>query len=105
MIYKISSTIADARFCKPLDKKLVLDLAKNHRLIITVEEGSIGGFGSHVSNFLLKSNLKLRNGMLLDNIELPDKFINQDTPYKMYSTAKMNGLDIANRVIKKLKIS
>ena len=103
--HKISSTIADARFCKPLDKKLVLDLAKNHRLIITVEEGSIGGFGSHVSNFLLKSNLKLRNGMLLDNIELPDKFINQDTPYKMYSTAKMNGLDIANRVIKKLKLS
>mgnify|MGYP001282145124 FL=1 len=43
--------------------------------------------------------------MLLDNIELPDKFINQDTPYKMYSTAKMNGLDIANRVIKKLKLS
>ena len=57
--YKISTTIADARFCKPLDKKLILELCKNHKLLITIEEGSIGGFGSHVSNFLIKSTFFL----------------------------------------------
>ncbi len=100
--YKISSTIADARFCKPLDKKLITELCKNHRLLITVEEGSIGGFGSHVLNFILKSKINLFEEILIDTIEFPDLFIDQDTPYNMYSYAKMNGVDIAKKVLKKL---
>ena len=100
--YKLSSTIADARFCKPLDKKLISELVKNHRLLITVEEGSIGGFGSHVLNFLIKSKIKSFQNILIDTIEFPDVFIEHDTPYNMYAAAKMNGVDIARRVLKKL---
>ena len=102
--HKISSTIADARFCKPLDKKLVLDLCKNHKLLITIEEGSIGGFGSHVLNCIIKNNDNLYQRVLVDTIELPDTFIDQDSPENMYSFAKMNSLDIVERVLRKLNI-
>ena len=102
--HKISSTIADARFCKPLDKKLVLDLCRNHKLLITIEEGSIGGFGSHVLNFIIKNNNNFYQKILIDTIELPDKFIDQDSPENMYSIAKMNSTNIVTRVLRKLNI-
>ena len=102
--HKVSSTIADARFCKPLDKKLVLDLCKNHKLLITIAEGSIGGFGSHVLNYIIKNNDNLYQRILIDTIEFPDKFIDQDSSENMYGLAKMNSLDIVARVLKKLNI-
>ena len=102
--YKISSSIADARFCKPLDKKLILDLCKNHKLLVTVEEGAIGGFGSHVLNFLHTNDNGLYNKILIDCIHFPDQFIDHDTPFNMYKAAKMNSLDIAKRVLLKLKL-
>ena len=102
--YKISTTIADARFCKPLDKKLILELCKNHKLLITIEEGSIGGFGSHVSNFLINEQNTLLQNTLIDCICLPDKFIDQDTPFNMYSIANMNSENIVTRILKKLNI-
>jgi 1-deoxy-D-xylulose-5-phosphate synthase len=102
--YKISTTIADARFCKPLDKKLILELCKNHKLLITIEEGSIGGFGSHVSNFLINEHNTLLQNTLIDCICLPDKFIDQDTPFNMYSIANMNSENIVTRILKKLNI-
>jgi 1-deoxy-D-xylulose-5-phosphate synthase len=102
--YKISSTIADARFCKPLDKKLILDLCKNHKLLVTIEEGALGGFGSHVTNFLLNHNFNLYNKTLIDCIYFPDRFIEHDTPFNMYKVAKMNSTDIVNRVLLKLNL-
>ena len=102
--YKISTTIPDARFCKPLDKKLILELCKNHKLLITIEEGSIGGFSSHVSNFLINENNALFQNTLIDCIFLPDKFIDQDTPFNMYSFANMNSQNIVTRILKKLNI-
>ena len=102
--YKVSTTIADARFCKPLDKKLILELCKNHKLLITIEEGSIGGFGSHVSNFLINEHNTLLHNTLIDCICLPDKFIDQDTPFNMYSIANMNSENIVTRILKKLNI-
>ncbi len=99
---KISTTIVDARFCKPLDKKLIINLSKHHKALITIEEGSIGGFGSHVLNFLISNNVNIYQKLIIDTIHLPDRFIDQDTPYKMYSLAKMNGKDIAKRVLNKI---
>ena len=102
--YKISTTIADARFCKPLDKKLIIELCKNHKLLVTIEEGSVGGFGSHVLNFLINEYNSLLQQTLVDCIYFPDKFIDQDTPFNMYNVANMNSEGIANRVLKKLNI-
>ncbi len=102
--YKLTCTIVDARFCKPLDKKLVLDLCKNHRLLVTIEEGAIGGFGSHVTNFLANNENNFLQKVLLECIHLPDKFIDQDTPYHMYSIANMNSENIIKRILKKLNI-
>ena len=102
--YKISTTLADARFCKPLDKKLIVDLCKNHKLLVTIEEGAVGGFGSHVLNFLMNNHNNLINNTLIDCICLPDKFIDQDTPFNMYAIAKLNSKDIVNRVLNKLNI-
>jgi 1-deoxy-D-xylulose-5-phosphate synthase len=102
--YKISTTIADARFCKPLDKKLIIELCKNHKLLVTIEEGSIGGFGSHVLNFLINEYNSLLQKTIVDCIYFPDKFIDQDTPFNMYNVANMNSEGIINRVLKKLNI-
>lgn len=67
----LSVTVADARFCKPLDRDLIRQLAKHHEIVITAEEGSVGGFGSHVAQFmaldgLLDGKLKVRNAQLKD---------------------------------------
>ncbi len=99
---RISCTIVDARFCKPLDKKLILELCKHHKLLATIEEGSIGGFGSHVLNFLTKQKKAIFQKMILDTIHLPDYFIDQDTPENMYKKALMNAKSIYNRIHKLL---
>jgi 1-deoxy-D-xylulose-5-phosphate synthase len=85
----LSTTVADARFAKPLDHDLVRDLARNHEVLITIEEGSIGGFGSHVLGFLADEGL-LDTGLKVRTMTMPDLFIDQDKPEKMYEAA---GLD------------
>jgi 1-deoxy-D-xylulose-5-phosphate synthase len=87
--YGLSATVADARFAKPLDTDLVRRLAQNHEVLLTVEEGSIGGFGAHVLNFVSWDGL-LDRGLKIRTMILPDRFIDQDTPERMYEIA---GLD------------
>ena len=93
----INCSIVDARFAKPLDEKLIIELASNHEVIITIEEGSIGGFGSHVMQFLSERGVFDR-GLKFRSMILPDIFIDQDTPEKMYETAGLDSLSIANKV-------
>ncbi len=85
----LSTSVADARFAKPLDTKLIDQLAKNHEVIISVEEGSIGGFGSHVANYLL-NNGYLDKSMKFRSIFLQDNYVEQNSPQEMY---KAGGLD------------
>ncbi len=100
---KITSTIVDARFCKPLDKNLILKLCNYHKALITIEEGSVGGFGSHVLNFIVNHKFNIYKKLIIETIELPDQFIEQDTPENMYTHAKMNSVNIFKRVISRLK--
>ena len=93
----INISIVDARFAKPLDEKLIWQLATNHEAIITIEEGSIGGFGSHVAKFISEKNL-LDKGLKFRSMILPDLFIDQDTPEKMYEKAGLDNLSIANKI-------
>lgn len=89
---KIDATVADARFAKPLDEALVRDLAKNHKTLITIEEGSIGGFGSFILEFL--ANNDLMNDLKVRTMHLPDTFQDQDTPDKQYEEAGLTAEDI-----------
>ncbi len=91
-------TIFDARFVKPLDEKQILELASNHEAVLTIEEGSIGGFGSHVSNLLSERGF-FDKGLKFRSMILPDKFLDQDTPDNMYKTA---GLD-SNSIVEKIE--
>ena len=93
----IDCTIIDARFAKPLDKKLIMEVASNHEVLITIEEGSIGGFGSHVMQFLSDRGVFDR-GLKFRSMILPDIFIDQDTPEKMYENAGLDCVSIANKV-------
>jgi len=93
----INCSIVDARFAKPLDEKLIIELASNHEVLITIEEGSIGGFGSHVMQFLSERGVFDR-GLKFRSMILPDIFIDQDTPEKMYETAGLDSLSIASKV-------
>ena len=94
----INITIADARFAKPLDEKLIWQLATDHESVITIEEGSIGGFGSHVVKFLSEKNL-LDKGLKFRSMILPDKFIDQDKPDLMYKIAGLDSQAIENKVM------
>ena len=94
----ISTTIIDARFAKPLDEELILKSANNHEVLITIEEGSIGGFGSHVAN-LLAENGVFDKGLKFRSMILPDVFIDQDTPERMYDVAGLNAKQIAQKVL------
>ena len=93
----IDCTIVDARFAKPLDKKLIMEVATNHEVLITIEEGSIGGFGSHVMQ-LLSDRGVFDRGLKFRSMILPDIFIDQDSPEKMYKTAGLDSESIANKV-------
>ena len=94
----INISIADARFAKPLDEKLIWQLATNHEAIITIEEGSIGGFGSHVAKFISEKNL-LDKGLKFRSMILPDKFIDQDKPELMYKLAGLDSQTIEEKVM------
>jgi 1-deoxy-D-xylulose-5-phosphate synthase len=94
----ISTTIIDARFAKPLDKHLILKSAENHEVLITIEEGSIGGFGSHVANLLAENGI-FDKGLKFRSMILPDVFIDQDTPERMYDVAGLNAKHIAQKVL------
>ncbi|MSP94159.1 MAG: 1-deoxy-D-xylulose-5-phosphate synthase [Alphaproteobacteria bacterium] len=87
--YVLSATVADARFAKPLDTDLVRRLAQNHEVLLTVEEGSIGGFGAHVLHFAAWDGL-LDCGLKIRDLILPDKFLDQDTPERMYAAAQLD---------------
>jgi 1-deoxy-D-xylulose-5-phosphate synthase len=93
----IDCTIVDARFAKPLDEKLIMEVATNHEVLITIEEGSIGGFGSHVMQ-LLSDRGVFDRGLKFRSMILPDIFIDQDSPEKMYEAAGLDSESIANKV-------
>ncbi len=100
----ISPTVADARFAKPLDENLILDLAQNHEALITIEEGAIGGFGSHVAQ-LLAENGVFDSGLKFRSMVLPDIFIDQASPAAMYDVAGLNTPDIEAKVLEVLGIA
>ena len=93
----IDCTIIDARFAKPLDEKLIMEVATNHEVLITIEEGSIGGFGSHVMQFLSDRGVFDR-GLKFRSMILPDIFIDQDTPEKMYKAAGLDSNSIVSKI-------
>ena len=93
----ITISIFDARFSKPLDEKLIIELASNHEAIITIEEGSIGGFGSHVAK-LLSDRGFFDKGLKFRSMMLPDKFLDQDTPDNMYKAAGLDCESIVQKV-------
>jgi 1-deoxy-D-xylulose-5-phosphate synthase len=97
----LSTTVADARFAKPLDQELVLRLARDHEVLVTVEEGSIGGFGAHVLQFLAERGV-LDRGLKVRCLCLPDSFIDQDTPERMYARAGLNAASITAKVTEAL---
>jgi 1-deoxy-D-xylulose-5-phosphate synthase len=92
----LSTTVADARFAKPIDDELVLRLAREHEVLITVEEGAVGGFGSYVLQLLAERGL-IDHGLKVRPMVLPDIFIEHDKPERMYAQA---GLDAAGIVAK-----
>ena len=94
----VSTTLIDARFAKPLDEELILKSAKKHELMITVEEGSIGGFGSHVKNLLAEKGV-FDKGLKFKSMTLPDEFIEQDDPKKMYDKAGLNSSQISKKIL------
>ncbi len=94
----LSTTVADARFAKPLDIDLVHRLARNHEVLVTVEEGSVGGFGSFVLHELAGSGL-LDRGLKVRSMVLPDVFIDHDKPERMYAQAKLDAAGIVGTVL------
>jgi 1-deoxy-D-xylulose-5-phosphate synthase len=97
----LSATVADARFAKPLDADLVECLAREHEVLITVEEGAMGGFGSFVLEHLARAGA-LDGGLKIRPMTLPDTFQDQDSPYQMYETAGLNARHIAAQAIEAL---
>jgi 1-deoxy-D-xylulose-5-phosphate synthase len=91
----LSTTIADARFAKPLDEELIRRLAVEHEVLITIEEGSSGGFGSQVQQFLLEAGLLDHGRLRLRSMVLPDRFVEHGTPVGMYEEAGLNAAQIA----------
>ncbi|HEX9903606.1 MAG TPA: 1-deoxy-D-xylulose-5-phosphate synthase [Propylenella sp.] len=98
----LSTTVADARFAKPLDAELILRLAREHELLITVEEASIGGFGSHVLQLLADRGV-LDQGLKVRAMILPDVFVDQDKPDRMYARAGLDSGAIVAKVFEVLR--
>jgi len=94
----LSTTVADARFAKPLDTDLIRRLAREHEVLVTIEEGAIGGFGSHVLQFLALAGM-LDDGLKVRTMVLPDCFIDQDKPEAMYAKAGLNAPGIVRTVM------
>tara|TARA_R110002110_G_scaffold79145_1_gene207037 strand:- start:11581 stop:13506 length:1926 start_codon:yes stop_codon:yes gene_type:complete len=97
----LSTTVADARFAKPLDEEMIAKLAREHEVLITMEEGSIGGFGSHVLDFLARSGA-LDHGLKVRPMTLPDIFIDHDKPEKMYGLAGLNAAQVVTTALSAL---
>ena len=95
----LSTTVADARFAKPLDRELIFDLARRHEVLLTIEEGAAGGFGSHVLTLLAEKGL-LDRGLRVRAMTLPDRFQEHDKPERLYAAA---GLDAKGIVAKALE--
>jgi 1-deoxy-D-xylulose-5-phosphate synthase len=100
----LTPTIADARFAKPLDEDLILQLARHHEALITIEEGAVGGFGSHVAHLLAERGV-FDTGLKYRSMVLPDIFIDQASPRDMYAVAKMNAGDIVDKVLTTLGVA
>jgi 1-deoxy-D-xylulose-5-phosphate synthase len=100
----ITPTIADARFAKPLDRELILSLAEDHEALITIEEGAIGGFGSHVAQLLAEEGV-FDSGLKYRSMVLPDTFIDQASPADMYAEAGMNAEQIEAKVLDTLGVA
>lgn len=100
----ITPTVADARFAKPLDKDLILSLAADHDALITIEEGAVGGFGSHVAQLLSDEGV-FDHGLKFRSMVLPDIFIDQASPEDMYAVAGMNAADIEAKVLHVLGVA
>jgi 1-deoxy-D-xylulose-5-phosphate synthase len=98
----LSTTVADARFAKPLDTDLVLRLAREHEVLVTIEEGSIGGFGAHVMQTLAEEGALDRGGLKVRMMVLPDMFIDQDSPNAMYAKAGLDAKGIVAKVFEAL---
>jgi 1-deoxy-D-xylulose-5-phosphate synthase len=99
----LAPTVADARFAKPLDRELILQLVATHEALITVEEGAIGGFGSHVSQLLAEEGVFDR-GYRFRSMVLPDTFIDHANPEDMYASAAMNAPQIEAKVLEVLGV-
>ena len=97
----LSTTVADARFAKPVDEKMLKDLAATHDLLITIEEGAIGGFGAHVMDYLAGEGI-LDGALKVRALKLPDVFQDHDKPEKMYEDAGLNASGIVSAVLKAL---
>jgi 1-deoxy-D-xylulose-5-phosphate synthase len=100
--YGLSATVADARFAKPLDTGLIRQLARHHEVLISVEEGSVGGFGAFVLHFLSADGL-LDDGLKVRTLTLPDRFIEQDTAERMYAEAGLDAQAILQAVMTALR--
>ncbi len=100
----ISPTVADARFAKPLDCELILTLVASHKALITIEEGAVGGFGSHVAQLLAEEGVFDR-GLTFRSMVLPDIFIDQASPADMYAVAKLNAADIEAKVLEVMGVA
>ena len=100
----ISTTIADMRFAKPIDFELVTRLANSHEVLITIEEGSVGGFGSHVLNYLANQGA-MDHGLKIRAMTLPDIFQDHDTPYQQYEQAGLNARHIVAKAMEALGVS
>ena len=98
----LSTTVADMRFAKPLDEDLIARLMRTHEVIVTVEEGSVGGLGAHVLTFASDTGL-MDTGLKIRTLRLPDTFIDHDDPMKQYDEAGLNAPQIVDTVLKALK--
>ena len=100
----ITPTIADARFAKPLDRDLIMRLSKDHEVLLTIEEGAVGGFGSHVAQLLAEEGV-FDAGLKFRSMVLPDTFIDHASPEEMYKEAKLSAHDIHAKILNALGIS
>lgn len=95
----ISITVADARFAKPLDEDLIRRLAQNHRMILTIEEGSVGGFGSYVMHALSHQGLLDSGKLKVRALHLPDLYQDHNAPDKQYEEAGLRAKHIAQTIL------
>ena len=100
----VSPSVADARFAKPLDREMILQLARSHEALITVEEGAVGGFGSHVAQLLADEGV-FDHGLKFRSMVLPDTFIDQASPEAMYRVAGMDAAQIEAKVLETLGVA